>query len=86
VTAIRVVRLWCDHRDEPAEGSQYGHGCNKEFEPPAELGFIKSMPGMRRLAAKCGWTHVPYPDRSLRGVLDKDFCPEHSDREHGDAS
>ena len=88
MTAVRVVRLWCDHRDPPAEGSRFGRGCNKEFTPPPEVpGFIKSFPAMRAAAAKAGGTSVQHPDRSLRDALDKDFCPDHkpAPREGDDA-
>lgn len=77
MTAVRVIRLWCDCRLEPVAGSQYRHVCGKEFSPPPKHGLIKSMPAMRAAAAKAGWTYVPDPDRSLRDVLDKDYCPEH---------
>lgn len=80
MTAIRVIRLWCDYRLDPVAGSQYRHVCGKEFIPPPELGLIKSMPAMRTAAAKAGWTYVPDPDRNLRDVLDKDYCPEHKPR------
>lgn len=76
MTAIRIVRLWCDHYDKPDEGRPYGHSCNAEFEPPPDLGFIKSLPVMRREAAKAGWTYVRHPSPNARS-LDKDFCPMH---------
>ena len=77
MTAIRVVRLWCDHRFAPGAESAAGYLCGREFTPGAGLGWIKSMRVMRAEAAKAGWTYVPYPDRSLRDVLDKDYCPGH---------
>ena len=77
MTAIRAVRLWCDHRDPPAEAGGVRRPCYEEFDPPSELGFVKSIRVMRAAAAKDGWTHVPSHLSDRRSDFGKDYCPEH---------
>jgi hypothetical protein len=77
MSAAREVRLWCDHRDEPAEGKRFGHHCTEEFHADPNLGFVSSVTVMRREAAKAGWTHVRSPLTGRRTSFDEDFCPAH---------
>lgn len=78
MTAVREVRLWCDHRDPPPEGSRFGLACHKEFDAPTDLGFVRSITVMRKTAAKAGWTHVPSHLSDRRSDFGKDYCPKHS--------
>jgi hypothetical protein len=75
VTAVRTVRLWCDHRDDPPDGQQFGKCCFTVFEPPPDLGWISQISVMRKEAAKAGWKYVRHPRTS---ALDADFCPKHN--------
>jgi hypothetical protein len=79
VTSLRSYTIYCNGR------IPYGHegrmmSCSKRYEPPADADWKQtSTPsGLRRLAAKDGWTHVRdnYGSR-----FDKDYCPAHKPQE-----
>lgn len=81
MSAYRNVRIFCDHRNPPAEGASCGHVCGTEFDASPDLGFVSSISVMRRAAAKAGWTYIRHPRHR---VLDKDLCPEHKPQEGTD--
>jgi hypothetical protein len=74
VTAARMVRLWCDGLDDPADGQRFGASCHADFEPDPPQ-FISQISVMRKEAAKAGWKHVRNP---VSARLDTDLCPAHN--------
>jgi hypothetical protein len=81
VSAYRTVRIFCDHRDPPAEGASAGRARYTEFDASPDLGFVSQIGVMRRAAAKAGWTYIRDP--RVR-ALDEDLCPLHKPQEATD--
>ena len=48
--------------------------CGTEYKPADPLADAGTGAKLRKLAAKDGWTYVPWP--GLRGY-GRDYCPEH---------
>lgn len=76
MTAYRTVRLLCNGRVKRSEQLPDGIPCSTEFASP-EASFESSIAAVRRLAAKAGWTYVPYQSRNkaVKASLDADYCP-----------
>lgn len=72
----RTITIYCNGRT-PYPGTEFGVGCYREYQPPDDATYKQtSTPsGLRRLAKRDGWTHVP---RRIAGHdYSDDFCPEH---------
>jgi len=77
VTGHMVAEIWCNGRSEPTPNLPNGVGCYRAYESPSGTSFEdrRTLPRLRRLAAKDGWTHVPM--RIGGRDYGHDYCPEH---------